>query len=64
MLPTRIIMVPIWGTSILNLSHVQMWVPHLICHSLMILIGHLPHSKLLIKERQCICQLEDRIHCD
>ena len=50
MLPTRIIIVPIWGTSILNLSHVHMWVPHLICHSLMILIGHLPHSKLLIKE--------------
>ena len=32
MLPPQVITFPIWGTSILNLSHVHMWVPHLICH--------------------------------
>ena len=34
MLPTQIIIVSIWGTSIPNLSHVHMWVPHLIYLSL------------------------------
>ena len=55
MLPTRIIIVPIWGTSIPNMSHVNMRVPYLICHSLMMSIVYLPQSLLLSKEGHFSC---------
>ena len=64
MLPTRIIIVPIWSPSIQNLSHLHMWVPYLIYHSLMMFIGYLPQSELLSKEGYFSCQFHEGIYCE
>ena len=64
--PSTIFIIQVWGISILNMIHqlisLPHFTPHLICHSLMMLIDHLPHSQLVIKEGYFSCQILERIH--
>ena len=64
MVPSKIIIVQVWGTSILNMTHRHMWVPHLTPRSLMLLISHFPCSYLMGKDGHLCCQFRERIHCD